>query len=92
MERNNGTTEQTWGGRYLRVGWTLLVVAVLAVAVPLIATAAQPHAVWLFGTSYGLVAMVVGLAFIRVGHHPEWVFGHRDLVASRAAARGVLFE
>jgi peptidoglycan/LPS O-acetylase OafA/YrhL len=77
MKRQNGTTERTWGGHYVRVGWTLMVIALLAIAVPLIATAAKPHAVWLFTTSYGLVAMVVGVAFIRVGHRPDQAFGRR---------------
>jgi uncharacterized membrane protein HdeD (DUF308 family) len=78
MEHKNRTTERTWGERYLRVGWTLMAVAVLAIAIPLIATAAQPHAVWLFTTSYGLVTMVVGVAFIRVGHDPERGFRGRE--------------
>jgi hypothetical protein len=67
-ERQTESPGRTWGGRYARVGWTLMAVAVLAIAIPLIATAARPHAVWLFTTSYGLVAMAVGVAFIRVGH------------------------
>jgi hypothetical protein len=75
MEQVNGMSEQTGGSRYRRVGWTLLAIAALAIAIPLIATAAKPHVVLLFTTSYGLVAMAVGLAFIRIGHDPERDFG-----------------
>jgi fucose permease len=54
--------------RYLKVGWALLGIAVLAVAVTILATAATPHVIWLFSTSYGAVMMVVGVTLIRVGH------------------------
>jgi fucose permease len=54
--------------RYYTVGWILLAVAVLAVAITLLATAARPHVLWLFSTSYGAVMMVVGVTLIRVGH------------------------
>lgn len=56
------------GSRYFRAGWTLLVIAIVAIAVPILATAAQPHVVWLFSTSYGAVAMVLGVTLIRVAH------------------------
>jgi putative copper export protein len=54
--------------RYFKVGWVLLAVAVLAVATTILATAATPHVLWLFSTSYGAVLLVVGVALIRVGH------------------------
>lgn len=54
--------------RYFTVGWVLLAVAILAVAGTFLATAARPHVLWLFSTSYGAVLMVVGVTLIRVGH------------------------
>jgi fucose permease len=54
--------------RYYTVGWILLAVAILAVATTILATAATPHVLWLFSTSYGAVMMVVGVTLIRVGH------------------------
>jgi hypothetical protein len=65
MNRHDVLTCQS---RYLRAGWILLAMAVLAIAIPILATAARPHVVWLFGTSYGAVAMVLGVTLIRVGH------------------------
>jgi hypothetical protein len=62
----NGKTSR--GSGYFRAGWTLLVIAILAIAVPILATAAQPHVVWLFSTSYGFVGLVLGVTLIRVGH------------------------
>jgi ABC-type Fe3+-siderophore transport system permease subunit len=59
--------------RYLRTGWALLAGAALAVALTVLATAAQPHVLWLFSMSHGAVAMVVGVTLIRIGHHPERV-------------------
>jgi len=53
---------------HLRAGWALLVIAVLAITIPILLTAAQPHVVWLFSTSYGAVGLVVGVTLIRVGH------------------------
>ncbi len=53
---------------HFKVGWALLVMALLAIAVPVLATAAQPHVVWLFSMSYGAVGLVVGGTLIRVGH------------------------
>jgi hypothetical protein len=52
---------------YHRVGWAILVAAVLAIGLPILATAAQPHVLWLFSTSYGAIGLVVGIIFIRVG-------------------------
>jgi hypothetical protein len=52
---------------YYRVGWAILVAAVLAIGLPILATAAQPHVLWLFSTSYGAIGLVVGITFIRVG-------------------------
>jgi hypothetical protein len=54
--------------RYYTVGWILLAVAILAVTTTILATAARPHVLWLFSTSYGAVMMVVGVTLIRVGH------------------------
>ncbi len=56
--------------RYQLAGRVLLVTAVLALVVPILATSAQPHAAWIFTTSYGAVAMVVGLTLIRVDQDP----------------------
>lgn len=70
-DMEQGTTQPTGrmtGAGYFRAGWTLLVIAVLAIALPILATAAQPHVVWLFSTSYGAVGMVLGVTLIRVGH------------------------
>jgi uncharacterized membrane protein HdeD (DUF308 family) len=53
---------------YFTVGWVLLAVAILALAATILATAARPHVLWLFSTSYGAVLMVVGVTLIRVGH------------------------
>lgn len=58
--------EQT-RARCLRIGWTLLAFAVLAIGLPILATAAQPHVIWLFTTSYGSVGLVVGSTLVRVG-------------------------
>jgi fermentation-respiration switch protein FrsA (DUF1100 family) len=62
--------------RYLRAGWALLATAALAIALTVLATAAQPHVLWLFSMSHGAVAMVVGVTLVRIGHHPERVLGH----------------
>jgi hypothetical protein len=76
MEVRDNTTETGIDQRrYLRIGWALLLGAVLAVAVSVLATAAQPHVLWLFSMSNGAVAMVVGLTLIRIGQHPQRVFG-----------------
>jgi hypothetical protein len=64
----HGDTRRIAESGYFRAGWTLLVIAVLAIAVPILATAAQPHVVWLFSTSYGAVGMVLGVTLIRIGH------------------------
>jgi hypothetical protein len=66
--RMNRHARQITGSSYFRAGWTLLVIAILAIALPILATAAQPHVVWLFSTSYGAVGMVLGVTLIRVGH------------------------
>lgn len=52
--------------QYLKAGWVILAMAVLAIAIPIVATAAQPHVLWLFSTSYGAIGLVVGATFIRV--------------------------
>jgi hypothetical protein len=57
--------------RCVRIGWSLLAIAVLAIAVPVLATAAQPHALWLFTMSYGSVGLVVGTTLVRVGRAGE---------------------
>jgi hypothetical protein len=57
--------------RCVRIGWTLLAIAVLAIAVPIAVTAAQPHAVWLFTMSYGSVGLVVGSTLVRAGRTGE---------------------
>jgi hypothetical protein len=67
-QATHGDTGRITGSGYFRAGWTLLVIAVLAIAVPILATAAQPHVVWLFSTSYGAVGLVLGLTLIRIGH------------------------
>jgi hypothetical protein len=54
--------------RYLRAGWGLLAMAILAIAVPIALTAARPHVLWLFTVSYGAVALVLGVTLIRAGH------------------------
>jgi hypothetical protein len=65
-------TKKIAGSSYFRAGWTLLVIAILAIGLPILATAAQPHVVWLFTTSYGAVGLVLGLTLIRVSHrHPH---------------------
>lgn len=78
--RTHRTTEEHMidGHRYLRAGWALLTVAALAVGLTVLATAAQPHVLWLFSMSHGAVAMVVGVTLIRIGHHPERVLGDPD--------------
>ncbi len=53
--------------RLRRIGWTLLAAAILAIAGPVIATAAQPHVVWLFTLSYGSIGLVLGATLLRVG-------------------------
>lgn len=78
----NGINDRK-GGRvateaHFRAGWALLVIAVLAIAVPILVTAAQPHVAWLFTTSYGAVALVVGLTLIRVGHEARADSGRCD--------------
>jgi hypothetical protein len=57
------------GPVYFRIGLALLVVAVVAILGPILATAAQPYVVWLFSTSYGAIGLVLGLTLIRVSHH-----------------------
>lgn len=51
---------------YRKVGWAILALAVLAIGGPIVATAAQPHVLWLFAMSYGAIGLVVGGTFIRV--------------------------
>lgn len=70
-QKTREQTGTTGAKGYLRAGWTLLVIAFLALAIPIVATAAQPHVVWLFSTSYGAIGMVLGVTLIRVGQkHP----------------------
>jgi hypothetical protein len=64
--------------RYQGLGWAILAVAVLAIGLPILATAAQPHVLWLFSTSYGAIGLVVGITFIRAGTR-----GHRCLDSVR---------
>jgi hypothetical protein len=61
--------------RYFTVGWVLLAVATLALAATILATAARPHVLWLFSTSYGAILMVVGVTLIRVGHRARTAKG-----------------
>jgi hypothetical protein len=73
--------QQVRGTRYVRAGLAVLVVAILAILIPVLATAAEPHVVWLFSTSWGAVGVVLGVTLIRVGHRaPD---GRSDLAAER---------
>jgi hypothetical protein len=88
-EMGPGTKKEAATSRasgYFRAGWTLLVIAILAMALPILATAAQPHVVWLFSTSYGAVGMVLGVTLIRVAHRvPEYRTGrHAALTSCRS--------
>jgi hypothetical protein len=82
MKTQPTTTDPIDEHRYLRTGWALLAGAVLIMALTVLATAAQPHVVWLFSMSHGAVAMVVGVTLIRIGHHPERVLGDPSPEAS----------
>jgi hypothetical protein len=62
---------ETTRARLLRAGWILLAAAALAIAVPVLATAARPHVLWLFTMSYASVALVVGTTLVRVARAGE---------------------
>jgi hypothetical protein len=70
-------------GTIRRVGWMLTPLGVLLVlAGGMVGSSMGP--VWLLGTVYGMIALVVGVAFIQAGHGlPRWVPVYLDRMTNR---------